>query len=132
MISMNRVRTILSAFSMSARNLAAGALTLVLGLSLGVESAQATAFIWTNSAGGFWSSPSSWSPNGVPGPSDAASFTTRGAYTVTFTNSVTVSNLDVNVHSSSNLVLTLNLNGNSLSLIKPAISSPTALFVGGN
>jgi polygalacturonase/PKD repeat protein len=129
---MNRFPAMQFCSSQSIRSLAAGALALALGLSVGVESAQATAYNWTNSAGGFWSDTLSWNPHGVPGPSDTASFTTRGTYTVTFTNSAIVSNLDVNVHSSSNLVLTLNLNGNSLSLIKPGSSSPTAFFVGGS
>jgi polygalacturonase len=132
MISMKRFQALRFAFPKSIRNFAAGALAVTLGLSIGVESARATAFNWTNAASSFWSNPSAWSPNGVPGPSDTATFSTRGTYTVTFTSSVIVSNLDVNVHSSSNLVLTLNLNGNSLSLIKPGSSSPAALFVGGS
>src|SRR5208283_4038391 len=132
MISVNRFPALRSSPPKSIRSFVAGALALALGLSIGVESAQATAYNWTNTVGGVWSSPLSWSPNGVPGPSDTASFTTRGTYTVTFTNSVIVSNLDVNAHSSSNVVLTLNLNGNSLSLIKPSSSSPTAFFVGGS
>jgi len=76
----------------------------------------------------------------VPGPSDIASlnasssygFSPNASYTITLTSSVVASNLALVAHSSSNQTVTLNVDGNSLSPIKPGVSSPVALFIGNN
>jgi PKD repeat protein len=114
--------------------------TLIFSVLLGLASstAQATTYIWIKPAGGIWSDPTSWNPNGVPGPSDYASlnasstygFSRSAAYTITLTNSVVASNLTLVAHSSSNQTVTLNVGTNSLSLIKPGTSSPVALYIG--
>ena len=116
----------------------AGALALALGLSIGAGNTQATTYLWAKPAGGIWSDSTSWSPNGVPGPSDTASLTASGslgfganpAYTITLTNNGIANNLVLEAHSSSNQTVTLNVGTNSLSLIKPGVSSPVALYIG--
>lgn len=44
--------------------------------------ATAALISWTNIAGGSWFNPLNWSPNSVPGSSDAAFITNNGTYTV--------------------------------------------------
>lgn len=51
-------------------------------LALGTFDARAALKTWTNVLGGNWFDPSGWSPNGVPGASDAAFITNNGTYTV--------------------------------------------------
>ncbi len=55
--------------------------------------AHAATFTWTNTAGGTWSATNNWSPNQVPGSSDAAVVTAGGTYTVTLDISPTVNTL---------------------------------------
>jgi len=113
---------------------------MTFGLFIGAGNTQATTYVWTKPAGGIWSDPTSWNPSGVPGPSDIASlnasssygFSPNASYTITLTNSIVASNLTLVAHSSSNQTVTLNVDGNSLSLIKPGVSSPVALFIGNN
>ena len=59
-------------------------------------------------------------------------FSVNATYTITLTNSAIASSLALEAHSSSNQTVTLNVDGNSLSLIKPGVSSPVALFIGNN
>src|ERR1044072_1099623 len=51
-------------------------------LILSAFSAHAALKSWTNSLSGDWFGPFNWSPNGVPGSSDAAFITNNGTYTV--------------------------------------------------
>ena len=54
----------------------------VLFFSLTTGRAHAGFLSWTNTLGGSWFDPFGWSPNGVPGATDAAFITNNGTYTV--------------------------------------------------
>lgn len=62
--------------------LAIRALCLASLFTFGDFDADAALKTWTNVLGGSWFDPSGWSPNGVPGASDAAFITNNGTYTV--------------------------------------------------
>jgi hypothetical protein len=53
----------------------------LLGLAL-ASPADAAIKNWTNTSGGNWFDPLSWSPNGVPNASDSVTITNNGTYTV--------------------------------------------------
>jgi hypothetical protein len=53
---------------------------LLFGLAL--APANAALKDWTNTLGGSWFAAGNWSPNGVPGGSDAVTITNSGTYTV--------------------------------------------------
>ena len=62
-----------------------GAFSILLSLAavlLPLGASHAGAILWTNTAGGNWSAAVNWSPNGVPGTADDATFV-AGSYTVT-------------------------------------------------
>ena len=92
-------------------------LGLLLPVVLGVEQSQAGDIVWTNLAGGNWSSATNWNPHQVPAAGDNAYITNSGTYTVTFNASVTVASLVVGGTSGTqtftNSGSTLTLNGTS-------------------
>ena len=65
------------------RRLFGKAMLTVLGFLVGTQCARAADIVWTNAAGGNWSTPANWSPNQVPGAADNAYITNNGTYTVT-------------------------------------------------
>src|SRR6185436_11773745 len=71
-------------FNRPAENMKRFLMLLFQALSAAVLQSSATAadIIWTNSAGGSWSTASNWSPNQVPGSADVAVITNVGTYTV--------------------------------------------------
>ena len=56
-------------------------------------SGQAADIVWTNIAGGNWSSTNNWSPNQVPSTNDTAWITNNGTYAVTLDANVTLGGL---------------------------------------
>ena len=72
-----------------------GLLLAVLGLFGTVGSLPAATVVWTNTAGGFWSVATNWSPNTVPAAADTAFLTNSGTYTITANASATIANLTV-------------------------------------
>jgi hypothetical protein len=71
-----------------------GLAVLLAGLHLS-GSVQAADIVWTNTAGGNWSSTNNWSPNQVPSTNDTAVITVAGTYSVTLNVSPTVAGLDL-------------------------------------
>jgi len=68
-------------------------ITIVACVAALISTASASTINWTNNAGGNWSVAANWSPNQVPGGSDAAMITNAGTYTVTLDTSPTVGSL---------------------------------------
>ena len=60
------------------------------GLMLFAADLRAADLVWTNTAGGAWSTASNWDPNQVPVATDNAYITASGTYTVTVNASATV------------------------------------------
>ena len=130
MTMMNQLRTVARNFHKPLKALAAGALALGVSFA-GAGNAQATVFLWTNTTSDVWQDPNAWNPVGVPGVSDTATFNAAATHSVTLTNDVVTGVMDVTVTPQNNAqTLTVNTGGNSLSLITPGSSSPTALFWG--
>src|SRR4051812_35320824 len=69
----------------------AAVILLGCGFTLGRSHCQAASFTW-NSGSGDWSVASNWTPNGVPGPNDAATVSSGNPMVGTDT---TVSNLNL-------------------------------------
>src|SRR5260221_12357508 len=69
------------------------ALFIVLCLLLICSVTRASTITWTNAASGNWNLAANWSPNQVPGGGDAAVFSTPGTYTVSVTDTESISNL---------------------------------------
>jgi hypothetical protein len=95
-----------------------GLAVLLAGMHLS-GSVQAADIVWTNTAGGNWSSTNNWNPNQVPGASDTAWITNNGTYTVTLDASATVASLTLGGTSGTqsfvvNANNTLTLNGASM------------------
>lgn len=65
-------------------------LNLLLFLTALPLAARAGTVIWTNTAGGLWSTATNWSPNQVPASGDIAVITNGGNYTVTLDSGATV------------------------------------------
>lgn len=61
-------------------------LLIALCLILGVVTAQATTYTWTNNANGTWQNAGNWSPNGIPTTGDTAIFSNATGRTITLTN----------------------------------------------
>ena len=102
-------------------SLAALAVTLLVAPATGL----AVDLIWTNGAGGSWSTANNWSPNQVPQPADRVFLTNAGAYVVVLTNTTMVNALFMGTPGgaqiltlASNAILTVTvtcqLNGGSL------------------
>ena len=131
---MNKLRAITHTFHKPMRNLAVRALALGLGLLVSAGNSRAATFVWTNTAGGYWADPLSWQTNGggngVPGPSDDASFTAAATYTVTITNDTVADSIDNVNPANTTQTLTLDLNGHSLSLLKGGSTQPTVWVIG--
>jgi PKD repeat protein len=131
MTMMNQFRIIARNFHQPLKTLAAGAMALGLCLFAGAGNARATPYLWTNTTSDVWEDPNAWSPIGVPGVSDTATFNAAATHSVTLTADVVTAVMDVTVTPINNAqTLTVNLGGNSLSLFQPGSSSPTALFWG--
>ena len=61
--------------------------------SFSLLAAPAATLVWTNTAGGLWSTAANWLPNAVPGAGDTAIITNAATYTVTLDGAVTVNTL---------------------------------------
>jgi hypothetical protein len=72
--------------------------------------------VWTNTAGGNWSCPTNWSPNGVPAPLSVVFLTNSGDYTVTLDVDAFVTFLALGGASGTQ---TLSLDGPTLTLAGP-------------
>src|ERR1017187_2352062 len=130
MTIMNQFRMIAPSFHKPLKALAARAVALGLCLFAVAGNAHATAFIWTNTTSGLWQDTNNWSPVGLPGVSDTSTFNSAATHTVSLTSDVVTLVIDVTVASGNSQTLTLNLGGNSLSLLQSGSGSPTALFWG--
>ncbi len=114
------------------RNLAVGALMLILALVAGVDNSRAADFYWTGGSDQ-WQGSTAWSGGpGFPASGDDAFFTNAATYTVTLNTNVL--NIQSNFFSNAantTAIVTLNLNGNELN---PAYAgtSPGAFVVGAN
>ncbi len=86
-VERNQLRTIMRTNVI--RRLSATTL-LTIGFALGVLPCAATSYTWNNGSGD-WSVAANWTPNGVPGPNDAASISFG---TLTVGTDTTVSNLN--------------------------------------
>ncbi len=113
----------------SVRHLVAILSTAVL-LLVGASNSQAASATWTNTAGSTFQDSLAWNPNTVPGSADTGTFSTPGTYAVTLTAPVIVNQLDFTAPSLSLETVSLNLNGNSLSILKPGSSNPVGLILG--
>src|SRR5437879_5695175 len=92
------------------------ALVLMAEILIGARLTQAASYSWTNTAGGAWSTTTSWDPVGAPSTvNDAAAFTNAAlagqAFTVSLTGNATASNAFFNANGA---VITLNLGNNTL------------------
>jgi hypothetical protein len=73
--------------------IAAVAFASVLAIA---DAAHAVAYVWNNAAGGNWSTPTNWTPNGVPNTdNDSATIDAAGTYTVTVDGAFGVRTLSV-------------------------------------
>jgi T5SS/PEP-CTERM-associated repeat protein len=72
--------------------------------------AGATTYDWNNTAGGLYSTTSSWTPNGIPTSSDTARFSLPNIYTITLNTSTSVGTLTQTQGD-----VTLNLNNSTYS-----------------
>ena len=70
--------------------------------------ASADTFTWTNAVSGNWNNAQNWSPNGIPGGTDIAVFSTPGTYTVSITDNEAVNILELGASSGT---VTLNVSG---------------------
>jgi hypothetical protein len=69
-----------------------GVLALVL-VALTLQTNRAAELVWTNLAGGTWSTAANWSPNQIPAAADSAFITNSGTYTVTVNATANIANL---------------------------------------
>jgi hypothetical protein len=68
--------------------------SLVAGCLLFIHfTVHASSLVWTNTAGGNWSSAANWNPNQVPAATDDAVITNAGNYTVTLDANATINRL---------------------------------------
>ena len=81
-----------ASFCQRSRRTIGGLLVLLAGLHWS-GSVRAAQIIWTNTAGGNWSSPSNWSPNQLPLSTDDVVISAGGTYTVTLDTSPTLDSL---------------------------------------
>ena len=80
-------------------------------------SAHASTMVWTNSAGGLWSTAANWSPNQVPGSSDTAVITNGGNYTVVLDANALVAGLMLGGGSGTQMLYMTN---SAYTLMKPS------------
>ena len=92
------------------------------GLLAGLE-ARADDLVWTNTAGGAWSTAANWSPNRLPASSDTAWITNRGTYAVTVSANATVNGLTLGGDTGTQ---TFTISGNTFTLNGPGIGNPHA------
>jgi hypothetical protein len=78
--------------------------------TLNIQTHAAT-LVWTNTAGGAWSTAANWSPNAVPAAGDLVFITNSGTYTVSFNTSVNLASLTVGHTSATGLQQLSNLGG---------------------
>src|ERR1043166_1679935 len=81
--------------------------------------------VWTNLAGGTWSTAANWSPNQVPTGSDTAWITNNGTYSVTVSGTVAAGNLVLGGTSGTQ---TFNHTGGTLSLGNGGSSSANGTY----
>ncbi len=87
----------------------------------------ATLYNWTNTAGGFWQTGSSWSPAGPPTSNDDAAFASANAYTVTVTSNLAVRDLNV---SAGDVTLTMFNNAATLQVANVNVSGGKLIVPG--
>jgi hypothetical protein len=68
---------------------------LVVSFITFTQPGRAATLVWTNTAGGNWSTPANWSPNAIPAADNTAFVTNSGTYTVTVNAGATIANLTV-------------------------------------
>jgi hypothetical protein len=98
---------------------------IALAFSAATLTVHATDIVWTNTAGGNWSTASNWSPNQVPGAADNAYITNNGTYTVTLNTSVTVTSLQLGGNTGTQ---TFNHSGGTLTLNGPSVGTANAVY----
>ena len=136
MNSMSNSRRIRRTLHQSTRHFAIGVLTLTLGLLLGAgNSRAATSYTWTNTTAGtdYWQDANAWSPVGVPGASDTATFAFSGTLDVIVTNSVlNVANFNFgsSAAAASLAVLTLDLGTNAVTGTSGDTTSASNFVIG--
>src|SRR5665213_4416469 len=59
------------------------------------HSIQAATILWTNTLGGNWSDPGSWSPNTIPSDSDDVFILAAGTFDVSLDTSTTINSLTI-------------------------------------
>ncbi|MGA3179438.1 MAG: YDG domain-containing protein [Verrucomicrobiota bacterium] len=102
--------------SSSALVLRFASLLVAASLLVSTPAARATAFTWTNTSGGNWSSAANWSPNGLPGGGDSAAITTTGNYTVAVNSAQSIGTLTLGASTGDGTVQTLNIQSGAFSL----------------
>jgi len=108
-------------------------LALILVLLMGAGNGRAAVLVWTNTTGGYWADSLSWTnsatgANAVPGPSDDANIPATAPCTITITNETFANSIDFS--NTFGQTLTLDLNGNNLSLYKSGTGQPTVMVLG--
>ncbi len=123
--ALNNFRIYLTAsFCQRSRRTIGGLVVLLAGMHLSGP-LQAVDIVWTNTAGGNWSSTNNWSPNQVPGASDTAWITNNGIYTVALDASAAVASLALGGTSGQQ---TLANNGYNLTLNQASAINPNGVF----
>ena len=79
-------------------------------VTLSLQSRAAT-LVWTNTAGGNWSTAANWTPNVVPATGDSVFITNSGTYTVSFNTSVNLASLTVGDTNATGIQQLSNLGG---------------------
>ena len=74
---------------------------------------RADTYTWANAASGNWNNAQNWSPNGIPGGSDTAVFSTPGTYTVSTTDNEAVNILQLGAASGT---VTLNVSSGTFTV----------------
>jgi PKD repeat protein len=99
-------------------------------LLVGASNSRAGVYTWINTTGDTWTDPAAWSPVGVPGFADDATFSASTSFTVTIPSSIFVDSLDIKTTTAAQSI-TLDTQGNTLTLYKPGTGQPT-IFVAGD
>jgi len=107
------------------------AVALALGLLANATNSPAATLIWTNTnASATWQTISSWNASAFPGAGDWAEFTNGGTYYVTLNADVlNLGSITFNSTKFVTPIVTLDLGGNSLSVINSAGTTPPAFEV---
>ncbi len=104
-------------------------LIMAAGLLAGAANSRAAVYTWTNTVGDVWTDPNAWSPVGVPGPADDASFSASTSFTVTIPSTISADSIDIK--NTVGQVITLDTQGNTINFYKTGTGQPT-IFVSGD